>query len=453
MAFADVYPLQDFLAISHCAWWRAGDVHSVMSREAAEARKNGVADFKYSAELMDAHRTAAAADAADKVVWDAAKKTFNEKVEQHLVALRAEGRLAPTGGIRGRDVSYATAWNDFVANRKGDYRTKWLFSAIGNMLVHFFVRMDDQRHSRKKNMPLGSHQPPSAEQAEAAWRAICDAMDVGTSGGKFIGWGIECQDQKTGDRCELRFENWTAVLMRSNENYDMVPALDVGPIPLVAASFDVPTGDLLLTDYLRVEGMNEALDFGDEEYEGRFDLSSSEGRTNRSIEHAKRHDMGYAQTTNTSVVVWRNPGTGALAVVQKWFGREEDEVDGVSPVPDWERVGDFSCDMWRVTAVDAQIARGLTKDGALDAHLALRGTPTPKTKDLPVAEANALHHEHCYANNVVRLAVEPGRWTIHCGDDFHKRMPRHRFGLPKGVTAWCVLTPPKPAKSSRREAA
>lgn len=450
MAFPDHYPLEQFLSISHVAWWRSSDVQSVTSRGYADARKAGTT-YVVPEELKEAQRVATAADAADKIVWEAGKEVFLHAVTAHLLELRDAGALAPTGGLRGRDVWQASAWNAFVAGEPDDHHTRWLFGLISNALTHYFVRMDDGRFEKKKTMPLGHHEGPSVDKATIAWEAICASMDSGDSGERWNGWPIECQDQKTGDRCELRFDGWTATLMRQTPSYDFEPAGDVGPLPLAAASFDVPSGELLLTDFLRVEGMNESTDFGDDEHGEDLSLSSELGRVNRTNRHAADHDMGFCQTTNTCVSVWRNPTSGVLAVVPRWGGDEEDEVDGASPVKGWDRVGDFSCDVWRVTAIDLTVARRHTKEGALDAYLALRGTKLD-VKGLNVATANQKSHEHCYANNVVSVTVQPGRWTIHCGDDFHKRLPRSRYGLPKGVKPWCVLTPPKAAKGRRKAA-
>ena len=455
MTFADHYPLDALLAVSHLSWWRASGIDSEIARRRQEAAKAGHPEWTAPAGLLFIQKEARAADAADQTHWEAAKKAFEAALTAHLEELRLAGRLAPTAGMRGREVWAGTAWNALVAGREPDHERRWLISSLAGLLTWQFVSMDDRRYSERAEQPLGTHRTPTRDQVVAAWEKICALLDAGDSDDLWTPLCVkDVQDQKTGDRCELHFRNWTGVLMRRNEKHALEPATDVGPIPLVAASFDVPTGDLLLTDFLRVDGMQEALDLGDEEYGKRFDLCSEEGRANRSAAHAERHRMGYCQTTNTSVSVWRHPDTGVLAVVPRWFGREEDEVDGSSPVTGWEKVGDFSCDMWRVTAVDAQVARELTSPETVDAYLSLREKPVP-TKGLPVAEANRIGHDNCYAANVVRVPVRPGRWTMRCGDRFPQRMPRHRWGLPKGVKPWCVIVPPEApsdAKTLRKTA-
>lgn len=442
MAFADHYPLEAFLGIAPLCWWRATDVDTHVSELRRKAREDGAGDeWTAPHEISEARREAQAADDADKPLWEAGKDVFEVALTAHLEDLRAAGRLGATGGLKGREVWQATAWNALVAGAKPDHERKWLAGLIGRVLTTIFVRMDEGRHARRREAPLGHHVIPTRDQAKKAWEKLCSILDAGDSDDVWRTLVIpDCQDQKTGDRCEIHFKGWAATLMRRTSDYGLEPAPDVGPVPLVAATFDVPTGDLLLTDYLRVDGMNEALDFGKDEYGRVYDIGSEEGRARRSAAHAERHRMGYCQTTNTSVTAWRHPETGAIAIVDRWFGREEDEVDGSTPVAGWEKVGDFSCDMWRVTAVDAQVARELTSAEAVDRYLGLRDHEA-STEGLTRQQINVLHHDVCYARNVVRVKVRPGRWTMRCGDDFARRMPRHRYGLPKGVKPWCVITP------------
>ena len=78
--------------------------------------------------------------------------------------------------------------------------------------------------------------------------------------------------------------------------------------------------------------------------------------------------------------------------------------------------------MWRITALDIVTAKKLTSNDAVETYLSNK-------KD--------------YADNIVRVQVPKGRWTIHAGGNFHKRLPRHRFVLPKGIKVWCVLEAPK----------
>ena len=69
----------------------------------------------------------------------------------------------------------------------------------------------------------------------------------------------------------------------------------------------------------------------------------------------------------------------------------------------------------------------------LTRYLAMAGaTPAP--------DDHKGHHEACYAGNIVHLDVDPGTWEIHAGEEFDKKVDREAFGIPKGVTPWCILS-------------
>src|SRR3546814_569081 len=136
------------------------------------------------------------------------------------------------------------------------------------------------------------------------------------------------------------------------------PAGDLAPIKLVSAEFSVPTGRLLLTDALRVPGFREGISFdADQEYSA-LSLNSELGRTRRISAHAEQHDIAYTQTENTCVVIHRHPENGCIIVSARWNAEEvhEDE-DGDAAAPGWGKVGTFSCDVWRVLALDQQTDR------------------------------------------------------------------------------------------------
>lgn len=417
MAFSDHYPLEAYAAIADVSWWRSSDFHSIMSRESSEARAKG-GDYVMTPEFRAKLDAAQKADATDKEAWEKGGQVFKAALKAHLAELRAAGVLKPTGGLAGRDVSMATAWNAYVAGQEGDHRTSWLLGAIKQVLTRHHVRMDPDRHERRRTSP-GEHVKPTSDMVEATWSAICASMDAGTSGSSFDGWAIECQDQTTGDRCELHFVGWTAVLMRRTPDHDLEVAPDAAVIPLTRVTFEVPSGRLLLTDTLRVDGFDEAIDFGDDEYGSELSLSSALGCRNRTIAHARKHGFGYCQTTNTTVRVWRNQKTGVIAVVPD---------DEESVVAGWDGIGSFDCDIWRITAIDETVAEALCGPGSLREHLDGR---TDRDD-----------------GNIVVADVPTGRWTMHAGEDFGDRMPRHRHGLPCGVKPWCVLVPPKSKKAA-----
>jgi len=260
MTFKELYPYEDFAPIADVAWWRASD-------------------FKGTDRRSDAYKAAQLADRADQERYRTHKTLFCDRVRTHLDGLLAEGGLAPISGVSGRDISFASAWNSFIAGEEpsdidGEYARKWMFGEFQRILTRHIVGMDTARYRRKQEEGYvpGTHQIPTQEQVRAAWEAICDDVDTGTSD---YAWDIEVQDSITGDRCRVFFENWVPTLLRWNDKHELEEVEDVTPLELVSARFEIPTGKLMLTDALRIKSFNEGTDFEPERDYRELDLNSA----------------------------------------------------------------------------------------------------------------------------------------------------------------------------------
>lgn len=441
MAFADVYPLSLFASIADVSWWRASDFDRPRPRRSTDHPSNEEAS---SVPTREARKLAADLDTADKARLDQHKEQFEACILQHLEGLRGAGKLGKTGGLAGREVRLAEAWNHFVDGKPDSYETKHLLHHFTRQLVRAIVDIDAGRYSRKSSPDYvpGTHRKPSEGQILAAWSKLCGELDTGTSDP--FSWPIEIQDQKTGDRCELHFTNWQAQLMRRTRDHKLEVAPDCGPIPLASAVFPIPTGRLLLTDTLRVPGFSDGTDFGDREYDDELSLNSELGCVNRTSVHAKDHGFGYCQTTNTCVSVHRHPKTHCILITPRWMGEEwEEDADGDAICPGWEKLGSFSCDIWRITAIDFGTAVLRMKDGGCDTPEATltRYLGLAKSDNAASANARQAHHEQAYSRNIVEVAVQTGDMRIHCGPDFGERVDRARYDIPHGVNPWALLEP------------
>tara|TARA_B100000929_G_scaffold66801_1_gene50928 strand:+ start:3643 stop:4938 length:1296 start_codon:yes stop_codon:yes gene_type:complete len=427
MAFKDLYPFEDFATIADVAWWRTNDF--------------GGSDYS-----SDAYKAAQAADQADGERYKAHKALFSERIHMHLDALLAEGRLAPIAGVNGRNITFASAWNAYVTGQEPgnideEYARKWMLQEFQRILTRHVVGIDTERYKRKREEGYvpGTHEIPNEEQARAAWEALCEDVDAGTSD---YSWDIEVHDSITGDRCRVFFENWVPKLMRYNEEHQLVEVQDVAPLELVTARFEVPTGKLMLTDALRIKSFNEGAGFEPERDYREFDLNSARGRTARIGGHAQEHDIGYTQTTNTSVSVYHD-AQGRLMVAERWScdedGEELPEDENGMIIEGWTWVGAFSCDVWAVFALDRATAITRMKDGGrddaeaeLERYLSMAGKTV-------AADDRVGSHEACYAANIVHLEVEPGTWEIHAGERFTEKVDRKAWGIPAHVEPWCIL--------------
>ncbi len=423
MAFADHYTLINFAAIADAAWWRTSD-------------------FGMVADDREGYEAAAEADKADRVRLDEHKVKLKAALTAHLEDLRAAGALGAASGLGGRDIPNAEAWNAFVADGHTSPSFDWLLDSLASVWTAFFVRMDKDFYARRKldDYVPGSHQPPSPDDIRTAYERICNAYDTGTSfseEGPLDDWRIEAHDRITGDRCELNFVSWKAMLTKRDDDYKPVLVEDVTPMGVVTASFDMPTGKMLLTDILRLESFDEGTSFdADREY-GELSLGNALGRNNLVAAHASEHQIAFTQTDNTSVAVLRD-AAGRLLITER-FSEEHQNDDGDLAVPGWEVVGTISCDVWRFMAFDresvlARMTAGGAEDAAaeLDRYLAMADT-------LPDSANHKAHHEACYAANIVHLDVEPGQWQIHGGENFDDLTDREALNLPQDIHLWCLL--------------
>ena len=428
MSFAGLYPFEDFAPIADVAWWRTND-------------------FRGSDYSSDAYKIASAADQADTKRYKAHKTHFSELVAAHLEGMRADGQLQPISGIGGRSIRFATTWNAFVAgeepgNIDETYARKWMFEEFERILTRHVVGIDTERHKRKREEGYipGTHELPTEEQICAAWEAVCEDVDTGTSG---YSWDFEVNDATTGDSCRIIFTNWAPKLMRYNDDHKLEEVQDVALLDLVTASFEVPTGTLMLTDALRIKSFIEGIKFDSKRDFGSLDSNSAWGRTRLISAHADEHDIAHTKTTNTSVAIYRD-AKSRLMVAERWAIDENENEMPEGPfsavlIEGWECVGTFSCDVWSAMAFDRATAlKRMTEGGEEDPEAELtRYLAMANTK--PAPGDHKAHHESCYAGNIVHLNVEPGTWEIHAGEEFSNKVDRETFGIPSWVEPWCII--------------
>jgi len=415
MAFADHYPLETFASIADAAWWRAGD-------------------WRRSDEMKgEAYQAAVKADTNDRARVNDHKKIFESAVKAQFHDLRADGRLGKIANLEGHEIALADAWNDFIDGKETGHTFEWLIDSFDSVWTREFVEMDKNRYSRSREEGYvnGSHETPEKDLVEAAWQKLCNFMDGGCNlyeDSFFPRYEIEMSDHVTGKRGRLILVDWRAMVAVYNEEYNLVPLEPLAALELVTASFEVPTGELMLTDFLRVEGFNDGIGFEPEREYGELSLNSLQGRTKLISVHAEEHQIAFTQTTNTCVAVYQD-NNGRLIITERWNDELESDEDEEIILAGWTRVGTFSCDMWRVMAFDKAVAietmiRGGNENAEAELNTYLAGK-----KD--------------YSDNIVHLKVESGTWEITSGEKFSESADREALKLPADVHIWCLLSPPK----------
>lgn len=368
-------------------------------------------------------------------------------VERHLADLAAAGRIGRVHGLKGRRIRVADAWNGLLGDPVEDFA--W---ALVNRLALVPVRLALEVRFDRPDRSLDRAMSPA--EIDEAYARVCRMMDDGDLQTDRVHMLDDLQDGRTGDMVRIESTGWQPTLLRLDaaSGYAWVPAGDA-PVPdLVAAEMAVPTGGLLVTDFLRVEGVEKALDLIEAGVDG--SVADDAGQARLAEAYASQAAMGYAQTDNTTVGVFRRRDGRAVAVFENSGRKGQFRVNS----DEWERVGSVGCGMWRVTLVDLASASFLAARGGngnaatdLERHLSLAAMPDAwqgGSSEEWREGGMAAHAEQCDARNVLHLSVEPGVWTMRCGTDFTKRFPRRSVGLPRGGKLWCVLEFARPADAA-----
>jgi hypothetical protein len=406
MRFSDLYSQEQYAQAAVLDWGRSSDWLHIPGEN-----RTGYAE-------------ACKADQRDREVLNTHKEeVFDPAMQAWLEHLRSEGRMNLMTGLKGRETILPHAWNAFVEGKADKYQLAHLLYGMQGFLTWSIITIDPDHYKRKQapGHVRGTHVLPTEAMIEAGYQKLLDNIEAGNS--DFHLRFDDIRDSKTGHRLKIELKGWHATLLKmdtASGRYDYEPAKDMVAIPLQTVEIDLPTGELLLSDWIRVPGFKEATDLGYED--GSLDISSDQGAVNTTKAHAARHNLGHVQTTNTCVIVHQD-AAGRLMVSERSDRRSDDDAKAEG----MKRVGDFSCDLWWVTAIDKQTLLGLMAKG---------GCETPqKTLDAYLASDDA------YASNVVRLKVTPGRYRIHFGPDFSKRVNRKKLGIPKGPQPWLLMEP------------
>lgn len=423
MDFRDYFPLELYRGVAHVAWWRASDLD----------RK----DPNYQMLYQKANEL----DNIDRKTYDDFKKKAIESFTLYLTALRDAGKLGRCPKYSGNKVDAIQEWNNFVNGKKTSYGFEWLVDGlITNTITSFFVRMDEKRYERKRAEGFDpfNHILPSHEQVEKAWNDICDVVNLGTSTVWAHHLTYETSNSTTGKRCNFIFNNWVPKIiffdMGISDYAELAEIKKKMPNPTIT----VTSGDFIFTDHLRLPKFTEGTDFDPDLDYGNYDLNSSNGRDNRSVAHAKEHNMAYAQTTNTCVAVWKHPSKNLILITSRWENENEENEFGAEKLDPWICLGTFSCDVWRITGLDVDsIAKILENAGSQDGRTELADY---LNEGKFIDDTGKKHVDKCYLTNVVRTNIPTGKWKVYpWGNDEDVKIPRKKFDIPANRTIWFMM--------------
>jgi hypothetical protein len=376
MKFADRYPLERFLELS---------------------KLNGDAQQKH----IDEHAIPAAM--------------------MHLRDVRADGLMSLVEGSNGRRIEIVDAWNAFVTY--GDPTNRVLSWSMG---FAFSLGLITARMASK-----GGSDAITPQGATEAYHGICEAFDRGnmryeTRGARFR-FG-SAYDRVSGLECELVVAGWKASIVAFDMTTMKTVVLKDAPLlPLRHLEIDVPTGELLMADWFRIDAFTKAVDerldahleANDADADGEeinYSIASDVGAMNLAEAYLKSCGIVQIATDNTTVMIDAAEDGRSLVGSESWFPGKRTKHDEAPK--GHVRAGRICCDRHTVMIGERTRVLELLAEGG-DAD--------------PAATLDAYLADHAY---VAVLKVEPGRWRIDFGPKFHKRANRRRLGIPAGTSPW-----------------
>ena len=371
------------------------------------------------AELLDIETFTKLAGMRNGFERDAFEREHVDKaVLVHMTEMKDSGRLERVPGTENREIRFANAWNAFIDGT--DY--EWGF-LLQRKISHFVLiwAIDAWVKGDKEGEDFDA-------AVRTAYGSVCTLMDEGRMvGPTFMSFmkpepaldDLQCG--KTGDRCRLVVEDWKPRL----ERFDMKRSSKElwFPVEAVAApvvqtlEMDLPSGDVMICDYLRIEGFLEAMDsrieaaLGDRQYDDDHSTNSEKGRvaTTRAVLAATGVlEIG---ASNTSVAVHRD--RERLAVID-----DHDTGNGIPVVEGMTRVDEIDCGRWTILVIDRTVVKDML--GIDDAGL----------DELMTSED---------AGGVLRMQVAPGRWSVSFGEALHDPKTAAEAGVRTTARTWFTM--------------
>jgi len=338
-------------------------------------------------------------------------------VMAHLGEQRDAGRMGRFEGLDNRSMRFPDAWNAFLAGTEAE----WQYT-LPNQTAHFVLiwAIDG---SNKGDREEGGDK---AETIPAAHAALCALMDEG----RFVKPtflpimkpqpaidDIRCET--TGARCRAIIEGWQPRLERleMTDRRGWIPLEQVERAAPQTVEIDLPTGELLIADYIRAPGLPEAIErlldesVGDERYGSAYSVDSERGRYATTRATLAATGILEITTSDSSIAIHRNENE--IAFIDGY-----DDTDDAPSVVGMTQVDEICCDRWSVVVADRSVVTRLMKDrkGRLASFLADRE-----------------------GSSVVRLDVAPGRWLVTFGEAIHAPEDAASIGVVTTARTWFTM--------------
>lgn len=322
-----------------------------------------------------------------------------ETTKAKLVQLRNDGLIAPITKHLAYRFEFALNWNRFVEAGPDNMETWQLKFLVGDVTRSFIKDIFGKRFElTRADDTLTEDSPELIKALEIEFQSLLDAGDMTKEY-----YSIEAHSPVAKGHFHLLFENWKPkFITRSLERgaSQELPPIDVSPITHMEV--DIPTGEMLLCDWMRIEQFTAALDTKE-----KFDISSASDRIERTIEGVRKFNVMEVKIGNGSgcIVVDRDAASGDITQIRIGDLSCDDETDEQIN-PSLETCGSITTDYHGATIVDRQDLKNILL----------------ATMDDAAAEAaiNHLINEHPYQKPIV-INIPPGKYHFyfveyHLGD-------------------------------------
>lgn len=275
----------------------------------------------YTAEQFSAYQAASAAmHAADEgkalvPAWAKQHEILEAAVVSYLQDLASIGQLAPAQFAERRQLPWADAWNRLVSGAEPHHWDLTRISEPFDMMLSLAMQKStsvDDLAARLEQLPI------SGKIGE------CDV---------------------TGDAIFLRMKGWKPVLC-GYKNREFTPLAEEAQQPSVRhVEIKVPSGELLIADWLRVDGFSAVVDANKRE---RKSFNTNAGRQATAIEYAEQFGFLSVSVGNSSPHIFQQDG-------QIMIAEPEIEPGPNDPAPAGEDRGYVCTDFWGATVIDREV--------------------------------------------------------------------------------------------------
>jgi hypothetical protein len=318
--------------------------------------------------------------------WGRLVDVLKTSLAETLIKKRDAGDLTPITGIDDYELPFVSGWNRFIEGKETRYD---LVEIIDGLVPPFRTGVAYDGGSRGLE-----HLDAAAADAKVA-ALVSEMMESGTCEAGLGGNG-SLHSPVIKAKIYAGLDNWKPTFIRENPDWIFgdrstpmyIPLQEVHLRPAATIPVDLPSGRLIIADWVRIKAFTDAVDTS------HFKIEHAEERIARSLHVAKEH--GFIEVTAygfQDLVVDRKDGevTGLRSgsVIR-------DDYSGEPVVTDLEHLGQVTTQYWAVTMIDYEVLMNILRSAGVDDPEAAYSEWLKGAEGGPDAE----------------IQLDPGRWHL-----------------------------------------